>query len=151
MSAWSLTASFGRAVRGLAIRARGAVSTAAAPRPLAPASATDDVPMGQERLRRSSRAAGTLATHQSSQPSFNSSSLGVCRIIIPADRAQYFLVSPKLLEGLAAMDNDDVTVLMVYNGPGITSKWQLGDIITALKKRKADLLATGPSPSAAMA
>jgi hypothetical protein len=57
-------------------------------------------------------------------------------------RAQYFLVSPKLLEGLAAMDNDDVTVLMVYNGPGITSKWQLGDIIMALRKRKASLISS---------
>lgn len=56
--------------------------------------------------------------------------------------AQYFLVSPKLLEGLAAMDNDDVTVLMVYNGPGITSKWQLGDIIAALRKRKASLISS---------
>lgn len=34
------------------------------------------------------------------------------------------------------MDNNDVTVLLVWNGPGVASKWQLGDIITALKKRK---------------
>ena len=58
-------------------------------------------------------------------------------------RAQYFLVSPKLLEGLAAMDNDDVTVLMVYNGPGVVNKWQLGDVIAGLKKRKAVLISDG--------
>jgi hypothetical protein len=35
------------------------------------------------------------------------------------------------------MDNDDVTVLLVWNGPGVASKWQLGEIISALRKRKA--------------
>ena len=45
---------------------------------------------------------------------------------------QYFLVSPKLLMGLNAMNNDDVTVLMVWNGPGV-QKWQLGDVIRNLR------------------
>jgi hypothetical protein len=35
--------------------------------------------------------------------------------------SQYFLVSPKLLQGLKALDNDDVTVLLVLNGPGLNS------------------------------
>jgi hypothetical protein len=35
------------------------------------------------------------------------------------------------------MDNDDVTVLLVWNGPGVASKWQLGEIISTLRKRKA--------------
>ena len=43
-----------------------------------------------------------------------------------ADKPQYFLVTPKLLHGLRAMDDDQVTVLLVFNGPGITNKWQLG-------------------------
>ena len=34
-------------------------------------------------------------------------------------KPQYFLVSPKLLQGLARMDNKDVTVLLVLNGPGV--------------------------------
>jgi hypothetical protein len=57
-----------------------------------------------------------------------------------AQKPQYFLVSPKLLEGLRAMDNEDVTVLLVWNGPGVTSKWQLGDIKSALLKRKASIM-----------
>jgi hypothetical protein len=52
-------------------------------------------------------------------------------------KPQYFLVSPKLLEGLRAMDNNDVTVLLVWNGPGVASKWQFGDILSSLRKRKA--------------
>ena len=41
------------------------------------------------------------------------------------DKPQYFLVTPKLLHGLRAMDDDQVTVLLVFNGPGISDKWQL--------------------------
>jgi hypothetical protein len=55
-------------------------------------------------------------------------------------KPQYFLVSPKLLEGLRAMDNDDVTILLVWNGPGVASKWQFGDILSALRKRRNQLL-----------
>lgn len=55
-------------------------------------------------------------------------------------KSQYFLVSPKLLPGLRSLDNEDVTVLLVWNGPGIMSKWQLTDVIPALKKRKSDLM-----------
>ncbi|CAN0208120.1 unnamed protein product, partial [Discosporangium mesarthrocarpum] len=32
------------------------------------------------------------------------------------ERQQYFLVTPKLLQGLVAMDNEDVTVIFVNNG-----------------------------------
>jgi hypothetical protein len=35
------------------------------------------------------------------------------------------------------MDNNDVTVLLVWNGPGVASKWQFGDILSSLRKRKA--------------
>ena len=41
------------------------------------------------------------------------------------DKLQYFLVTPKLLHGLRAIDDDQVTVLLVFNGPGISDKWQL--------------------------
>ena len=52
-------------------------------------------------------------------------------------RSQYFLVSPKLLQGLNAMDNPNVTVLMVYNGPGvIDTNWQLPSVLSLLRKRK---------------
>ncbi|CAM9158296.1 unnamed protein product [Choristocarpus tenellus] len=33
------------------------------------------------------------------------------------ERHQYFLITPKLLQGLVAMDNDDITVLFINNGP----------------------------------
>jgi len=51
-------------------------------------------------------------------------------------KPQYFLISPKLLEGLRSMENDDVTVLLVWNGPGVQSKWQLKDLITGIKRKK---------------
>lgn len=50
---------------------------------------------------------------------------------------QYFLVSPKLLQGLQALDHEDVTVLLVWNGPGIKSKWRFEDVLTTLRKRAA--------------
>ena len=31
-------------------------------------------------------------------------------------RPQYFLITPKLLQGLTAMEHEDVTVLFVFNG-----------------------------------
>jgi hypothetical protein len=55
-------------------------------------------------------------------------------------KMQYFLVTPKLLPGLRALDNEDVTVLLIWNGPGVAAKWQLGEVISSLKKRKAELL-----------
>lgn len=55
-----------------------------------------------------------------------------------AQKPQYFLVSPKLLPGLRALDNDDVTVLMVWNGPGVASKWQMEEVLKAYRKRKAE-------------
>eukprot|EP00607_Mallomonas_marina_P011069 CAMPEP_0182424812 /NCGR_PEP_ID=MMETSP1167-20130531/11073_1 /TAXON_ID=2988 /ORGANISM="Mallomonas Sp, Strain CCMP3275" /LENGTH=211 /DNA_ID=CAMNT_0024604907 /DNA_START=93 /DNA_END=725 /DNA_ORIENTATION=+ len=38
-------------------------------------------------------------------------------------KPQYFLVSPKLLQGLKSMDNKLVTALIVYNGPGVLDRW----------------------------
>ena len=65
-------------------------------------------------------------------------------------QSQYFLVSPKLLQGLRSMEHEDVTVLMIWNGPGVRSKWQISDIIERIRKRKglADVTnATVPSPA----
>ncbi|CAN0149681.1 unnamed protein product, partial [Phaeothamnion confervicola] len=31
-------------------------------------------------------------------------------------RPQYFLITPKLLQGLTAMEHEDVTVLTIFNG-----------------------------------
>ena len=36
----------------------------------------------------------------------------------PPKKPQYFLVSPKLLQALRALQHDDITVLLVLNGPG---------------------------------
>lgn len=52
------------------------------------------------------------------------------------DLPQYFLVSPKLLQGLRAMEHDDVTVLLVMNGPGLKRKWNMDNLVhKALTKR----------------
>jgi len=51
-------------------------------------------------------------------------------------KPQYFLVSPKLLQALRAIDHPDVTVLMVWNGPGVKdNKWQITDMIKVLRDR----------------
>lgn len=47
-------------------------------------------------------------------------------------RPQYFLVTPKLLPGLRAMDNNMVSVLFIWSGPGVINKWQLPEVIDAL-------------------
>jgi hypothetical protein len=57
-----------------------------------------------------------------------------------ASKPQYFLVTPKLLQGLGAMRNPDVTVLLVWNGPGTGTKWVFSDIL--------DNLAHGANPHA---
>jgi hypothetical protein len=53
-----------------------------------------------------------------------------------AHRPQYFLVSPKLLQGLRSIEHEDVTILLVMNGPGVpkqtANKWSLDGIITSL-------------------
>lgn len=52
-----------------------------------------------------------------------------------AFKPQYFLVSPKLLQGLRAMETDGVTVLMVWNGTGVIP-FNVGDIVSRLKSLK---------------
>lgn len=52
-----------------------------------------------------------------------------------ARKPQYFLVSPKLLQGLRAMEGDGVTVLMVWNGPGALDI-SLSNVIGNLGKQK---------------
>jgi len=54
--------------------------------------------------------------------------------LVSQTKPQYFLVSPKLLQGLRAMDHDDVTVLLVLNGPGVKSKWQLRDVLQSMMR-----------------
>jgi structural maintenance of chromosomes protein 5 len=48
------------------------------------------------------------------------------------NKPQYFLVTPKLLQGLCSMDNDDVTILLLWNGPGTGKKWTFSDILRNL-------------------
>ena len=52
-----------------------------------------------------------------------------------AGKPQYFLVSPKLLQGLRSMEADDVTVLMIWNGPGVQAKWQLSELLKEKRRR----------------
>jgi len=47
---------------------------------------------------------------------------------VGATRPQYFLITPKLLQGLTAMDHEDVTVLFVFNGPWNLAKPQQWDL-----------------------
>jgi hypothetical protein len=56
-----------------------------------------------------------------------------------SSKPQYFLVTPKLLQALQALDHDDVTVLLVWNGPHINSKWRFEDILNTLRKRARDV------------
>jgi hypothetical protein len=51
------------------------------------------------------------------------------------NKPQYFLISPKLLQGLRSMEHDDVTVLLVWNGPGLLAKFQLPDLIKSFKRK----------------
>jgi chromosome segregation ATPase len=48
-------------------------------------------------------------------------------------KPQYFLVTPKLLQSLNRINNQDVTVLLVLNGPGAKEKW---DFDSMLKKQR---------------
>ena len=36
------------------------------------------------------------------------------------------------------MENDDVTVLMVWNGPGVGQKWQLQSVLRTLKRQRGE-------------
>jgi chromosome segregation ATPase len=64
-----------------------------------------------------------------------------------AQKPQYFLVSPKLLQGLRSMEHDDVTVLLVLNGPGVASKWQVPEIVSALSEHNHKSLENGGGKS----
>lgn len=55
-------------------------------------------------------------------------------------KPQYFLVSPKLLQGLRAMSHANCTALMVWNGGGVFARWQLPQVITSLKRKREELL-----------
>lgn len=51
-------------------------------------------------------------------------------------KSQYFLVTPKLLEALRSLDNDEVTVLTIFNGPGNFGHWQLSEIAESIRASK---------------
>jgi hypothetical protein len=80
----------------------------------------------------------STSTRAGSSSSCSSSSSSSQHMDVSAPRhgkPQYFLVSPKLLPALRSMDNDDVTALMVWNGPGVAA-WTLADVISNLRKLK---------------
>lgn len=58
----------------------------------------------------------------------------------PLTSSQYFLITPKLLEALRAMDNDSVTVLIIFNGPGTRAHWDINKYIRLLKSSYGHLL-----------
>jgi|AntAceMinimDraft_5_1070358.scaffolds.fasta_scaffold408725_1 hypothetical protein len=67
---------------------------------------------------------------------------------VGSSRPQYFLITPKLLQGLTAMDHEDVTVLFVFNGPHNLGPnlWNLGAFFD-----KAPAAAGGGGSSRALA
>lgn len=60
------------------------------------------------------------------------------RIVANSTKVQYFLVTPKLLPGLTAMEMDHVTVLFVFNAPDLLryDQWSIPKFIEAAKNRK---------------
>ncbi|RYH32435.1 hypothetical protein EON65_00625 [archaeon] len=52
---------------------------------------------------------------------------------------QYFLVTPKLLQALQALDHDDVTILLVWNGPGIEGNFKFENILQGIRRRQGDV------------
>lgn len=50
---------------------------------------------------------------------------------------QYFLVTPKLLQSLNPITHQDVTILLLWNGPGTVRKWNFRDNLLLMKKRAA--------------
>ncbi|CAN0020643.1 unnamed protein product [Ectocarpus fasciculatus] len=55
-------------------------------------------------------------------------------------RKQYFLITPKLLQGLVAMDNDDITIIVIYNGVNTikgTEEHSMKKLIAAKKRQLA--------------
>lgn len=59
------------------------------------------------------------------------------RIVANSTHLQYFLVTPKLLPGLTAMEKEHVTILFVFNAPELLpfDKWNVKDFIKAARKR----------------
>jgi chromosome segregation ATPase len=50
--------------------------------------------------------------------------------------SQYFLITPKLLQGLTAMENEDVTVLFVFNGPWVPRGGGANFLLKEFAKKK---------------
>ena len=93
----------------------------------------------QNRLRESHLDSSTLRHNKNNNHKNNLS------MVTSKNRPQYFLVSPKLLQGLRAMENNQITILLVWNGPGIMSKWQLPEIIRNLKRKYSADISNGYS------
>lgn len=60
------------------------------------------------------------------------------RIVANSTKNQYFLVTPKLLPGLTAMEMDHVTVLFVFNAPELLpfDRWDVRAFLQAAARRK---------------
>ncbi len=60
------------------------------------------------------------------------------RIVANSANVQYFLVTPKLLPGLTAMEMAHVTVLFVFNAPELLpfDKWDVKKFIEAIKRKR---------------
>ena len=65
---------------------------------------------------------------------------------VGAARPQYFLITPKLLQGLTAMEHEDVTVLFVFNGPYNLSRPDKWSLPTFFEKAPASPLEVDKRP-----
>jgi len=61
------------------------------------------------------------------------------RIVANSANVQYFMVTPKLLPGLTAMEMEHVTVLFVFNAPELLpfDKWSVKSFLEAARRKRA--------------
>jgi chromosome segregation ATPase len=61
------------------------------------------------------------------------------RIVANSANVQYFLVTPKLLPGLTAMEMEHVTVLFVFNAPELLpfDEWNVKSFLEAARRKRA--------------
>lgn len=55
-------------------------------------------------------------------------------------RPQYFVATPKLLQSLNPMIHNDVTILLVLNGPGTSDKWDFHSKLLEIKRKAAAIV-----------
>jgi chromosome segregation ATPase len=68
-----------------------------------------------------------------------------------SEKPQYFLITPKLLPALISLRHPDVTILLIWNGPGVLHKWQFSSLVALLLSKASSAGSVPPPPTAAAA